>query len=303
MNAFVRTMAAAALAFGLTGAVSAQYLMVSGSSTDFRGVALFDPFDGSLVNSQYFDVSGHTSAVLKHAMQVGNEIWISAQAGATGSRIFRYTLAGSLLGEITEGAPGVALNNIRGMALVGNTVWLTNSGSPTGPALVTFDTNGNWQATHPVALGTSPFSILDYNGQLLVADSGTPDIQRYDYNGNHIGPFHVGAISFVQQMHEHSNGNVLAAGFSPTAGIYEYDPAGNQVGFFAGSGARGVWELGNGNIMWTSSGGVHIWDGASSTTVLSGFNAQYVDFLALPAPGALALLGLAGLVGRRRRRA
>jgi hypothetical protein len=290
----------------------ANYLMVSGSGFGSRGVMLFDPFDGSAINpdTYYFEVDESVStAILKHPMQVGNEIWISAQAGTTGNRILRYSLTGSFIDVITEAAPGQPLNNVRGMGIVGDTVYLTNSGTTggaPGPALIGYDFSGNWTHTHLTA-GTSgsPFSVLHYNNEILVGNSDATDIQRYDTDGNYLGPFHVGTIAFTQQLHERSNGNVLAAAFSSPAGIYEYDSDGSQVNYFAvGSGLRGVWELGNGNLMWTNSGGVHVYDinTGTSTTVQSGLNAQYIDLLVLPAPGALALLGLAGLVGTRRRR-
>jgi MYXO-CTERM domain-containing protein len=305
--------AAALLTLATPATVSAsEYLMVSGSGFGSRGVMLFDPFDGSAINpdTYYFEVTEST-AVLKHNLQVGDEIWISAQAGATGNRILRYTLSGSFLGEITEAMAGQPLNNVRGMGIVGNTVYLTNSGTTDGapgPALVGYDFNGNWTNTISTA-GTSgsPFSVLHYNNEILIGNSDTTDIQRYDTNGNHLGPFHVGSIAFTQQLHENSAGNVLAAGFSSPAGIYEYDSDGNQENYFAvGSGLRGVWELGNGNLLWTNSGGVHVYDidTGVSTTVQSGLNGQYIDrlVLAVPAPGAFALLGLAGLIGARRRR-
>jgi hypothetical protein len=309
MRTFHLAAIGAALALGLSGAASAQYLMVTGSQTGFRGVALFDPHTGALVNSQYFDISAQTTAIPKHAMQVGNEIWISLQSGTTGNRIDRHTLTGAFLGSINAaGSDGEVIGNVRGMALINNEVWLTNAAGTPGAALVKYDMDGNWLATHPAHSTTSsPFSILQYSlpsagPHMLVGSSTGDDIQVYGLNGAHIGPFHVGSINFVQQMVARSTGSVLAAGFSTTAGIYEYDASGNQIGFFAAGGARGVWELGNGNIMWTSGSGVHIWDGTSNTTVLSGLSAQYIDFLLIPGPGGLALLGLAGFIGRRRRR-
>ena len=59
----------AALALGLSGAASAQYLMVVDSSAGARGVHLFNPFDGSVVNEDYIIIGG--SGVPKHALQVG----------------------------------------------------------------------------------------------------------------------------------------------------------------------------------------------------------------------------------------
>jgi hypothetical protein len=64
-------------------------------------------------------------------------------------------------------------------------------------------------------------------------------------------------------------------------------------GFLSSAGT--VYEYGNWNIK------LQVFDAASGYTSLVGAQAIYV--LAVPAPGALALLGVAGLAGGRRRRA
>ncbi len=289
-------------ALGMTAVAAGDYLMVTGSNslTGNRSVALFDPYSGALIDDNYITMG--TSGIHKHALQVGNEIWVSEQAAGI---VRRYSLGGSFLGQIDEGNVGQNLANIRGMGIVDGSVFVTHNGTTggaVGAALIQYDMNGNWIANHTV--DASPFSVLDYNGQMLVGhQSGSLDIQAYDYNVNQLNPFHVGDISWVQQMSINAAGNVLAAGWSSN-GIYEYDSDGNQVGVIAADSPRGVWELGNGNIMWSSAAGVQIYDvnTGMNTTVLGNFNGQYIDSLVIPAPGALALLGLAGLVGTRRRR-
>src|SRR5687767_9723292 len=113
--------------------VRAQFLMMP-DSTNNR-LVLFNPNDGSLVNSNLFGLAGGTPV---HALQVGNEIWVSEQIG---DRISRWDFGGTQLAPISGG-----MDNIRGMALVGGNVLLTNTGTANaapGRAVIRFDTAGN----------------------------------------------------------------------------------------------------------------------------------------------------------------
>lgn len=288
--------ASASYAWGDT----ADYLMITGSGFGSRGVMLFDPYDGTPVDpGNYFFEEFQTGGVLKHPMQVGDEIWISAQLAG---QILRYDFSGNFLGDITAAGPnGEVIGNIRGMALHNDVVYLTNAAGDPGPALVAYDTDGNWLQTGEIF--GSPFSVLAHNNELIVGFSGAEDLQRFDTGFNHLGPFHEGSIAWVQQTHELSSGNVMATGWSSN-GLYEFDADGNQISTIAADSPRGVWELGNGNILWTNSSGVHVYDFGLGmhTTVLSGFNGQYIDSLVIPAPGAMAMLAIGGLFIRRRRR-
>ncbi|TVQ33087.1 MAG: hypothetical protein EA376_03265 [Phycisphaeraceae bacterium] len=286
------------------GVAQAGFLMVPDSdATSGERLMLFDAFDGSLVDPNFIDLNPLDAFLPKHAMQVGNEIWLSDQVR---NRIDRFNLAGSHLSAITEAAPGQPLSNIRGMGIVGNELYVTNEGTTDGApgnALVGYDFSGNHVQNVPTAQ-TSPFDVLVYRNEVLVSHSSAADIQRYDLDLNHIGPFHVGAISFVQQMHERSNGNLLAIGSFGTSGIYEFDPSGAPTGFFVpvSNVPRGIWELGNGNLMYTNNQGVWVHDIATGgSTMIEAASAQYIDFL-IPTPGAAAVFALAGLAAYRRRR-
>ncbi|MEO0825509.1 MAG: PEP-CTERM sorting domain-containing protein [Cyanobacteria bacterium J06639_16] len=312
-------------------AQAADFLMIPDSNSD--RILLFDPFDGSLVNDNFIDGAGLFSTPL-NAIQVNEEIWVSDQVADS---IFRFDLSGGLINTISGG-----LDNIRGMAFVGDTVYVsnagTNNGAPgDGEVVITFDTQGNNLGFFDTG---DPYDILAYNGDLLINDinsdaNGGEDIDRYDLNGNLLGTFHdsdgLTGIDFPQQMTQRANGNVLVAGFSAPGGIYEYDPDGNPVGFFDGNsgiafrGIRGVYELGNGNILWTGGDGVVSTDLATGTATdiftvntpdllpEDGYrpSARYIDKLSIPdvadvpEPGmALGLfsLGLLGLSQRRRQK-
>ncbi len=280
MSKFRFIVAAAAIAFCLGAGAEAQYLMMP-DSTNNR-VVLFDPLDGSVINELYFALTGGTPV---HAMQVGDEIWVSEQVG---DRVSRWDLTGNSLGAVTGG-----MDNIRGMGLINGRVYVTNAGTANGApgnAVVMFDMSGGSLGFFSTS-GTapSPFGILGHQGGMLVSSSsGSDDIHRFDLNGASQGTFHnSGTLNFVEQMAHAANGNVLAATFSSPAGIYELDPStGAIISSFTGSGARGVHQLGNGNIMWTNSSGAWVYDVNSlqSTLVYSG-GGRYLDVLNLVPPG------------------
>lgn len=284
-----------ASAFGGPG----EFLVVPDSSNDI--LVTFNPFDGSLINSNFATIAGGTP---KHALQVGNEIWVSNQLN---DNIDRFSLGGSFISSI-----GGALDNIKGMAVVGNEVWVTNAGSNNGAngnSIVRVDINTATVSGFSPTNG-SLFDLVNYQDRLLGSNIGEEDLEFYDNAGALSGVFHasdgVSGIDFPQQLFVRENGGILAAGFSPTSGVYAYDSDGNDLGIVAGldGGARGVYELGNGNIMWTNGGGVWVTDPNSGQTfnVYDGGSAQYIDFVAIPAPGTLGLFALAGFASRRRRR-
>lgn len=281
---------------GATAAAFGQYVIMP-DSTNNR-VVLFDPSNGAVVNANYFALAGGTPI---HAMQVGNEIWVSEQIG---DRVSRWSLNGTALGAITGG-----MDNVRGMGMVGNTVYVTNAGTANGApgaAVVMFDTNGNAMGNFLTPNAPSPFGILAHQGGLLVSSStGNDDIHRYSLAGTSLGTFHnTTSLNFAEQMDYDHSGNVLVAGFSTNNVVTLNTNTGAVVNSFTASGARGVFQLGNGNILWSNSAGVHVYDvglGTSSQVYVGG--GRYLQYAAVPEPASMAVLGggLALLLRRRRR--
>ncbi len=277
-------------------------------STNNR-IVLFDPFNGSVVNSNYFPLPASTTPI--HAMQVNNEIWVSMQVG---DRVERYSLTGSFLGQI-GGGPSGGLDNIRGMGLINNTVYVTNggaaNGSPGSNAVVMFNTSGGSLGSFLASGSSSPFGVFSHQGNMLVSSSSAnDDIHRYTLAGASLGTFHnTTALNFAEQMTLAVNGDILTAGFS-TNNVVRLDPnTGALLSSFAASGARGVYQLGNGNILWSSGAGVSVFDvglGTSSSVYTGG--GRYLDlvnFTSVPEPTSLLLAGMTvgslGLAYRYRR--
>jgi hypothetical protein len=278
--------------------IHAQSFLMMPDSTNNRMV-LFDPVTGSVVNNNYFALAGGTTV---HALQVGNEIWVSEQLG---DRVSRWSLTGTPLGAIGPTYSGGGFDNIRGMGLVNNTVYVTNAGTANGApgvAVVLLDTAGNFLSSFStVGTAPSPFGVLAFQGDILVSSaSANNDIHRYTLAGSSVGAFHnSGTLNFVEQLYRASNGDVLAATFSSNLVARLDSTNGNILNQFAASGARGVWELGNGNILWTSGSGAFVYDGTSSTQVYTG-GGRYIDLLtiaAVPEPGTIAMIGTGVLAG------
>jgi outer membrane protein assembly factor BamB len=99
-------------------------------------------------------------------------------------------------------------------------------------------------------------------------------------------------------------GNILVAGFSSNNIVTLDANTGAVVNSFVASGARGVYQLGNGNILWSNSAGVHVYDiGLGSSSQVYAGGGRYLQYAAVPEPATMAILGggLAVLLRRRRR--
>lgn len=290
-----------ALAFQTTASAQ-QYVL--GVDSTANAAHLFSPLDGSLVQSNFLEWgslgSGSTTAI--HGLQVGNQIWVSDQLRDV---IYRFNLAGNHVGTI--GPTG--LDNIRGMEVVGNEVWVTNTGTQNnapGNALVRLDsTTGNIVGSTTNSVGM--WDVVNYQGLVLASNSTNHNLEFYNLDGTFNSVFHSPTppgLRFPQQLYVKDNGNVLAAGFSNAGGnitgVFEFDTVGNFLGIVAGLnlGPRGVFELDNGEIMWTNGSGFHV-----GANLVRGGSGRFLSLVTVPEPSGLSLVGLIALgLGLRRPR-
>lgn len=283
------------LTFAAVSGAFAQAFLMMPDSTNNR-VVTFDPMTGSVLNSSLFTIAASTTPI--HAMQVGQEIWISEQIG---DKVSRYDSAGSSLGAISGG-----LDNIRGMGLIGGTVYVTNSGTANGASgnsVRSYDTSGNFLSFFTTPNAPSPFGILDYQGGMLVSSSSAnDDVHKYSLGGTALGTFHNSTtLNFAEQMDYATNGDILVAGFSSNNVTRHDASTGALLSSFTASGARGVYQLGNGNILWSSGSGAFIWDGVSSTQIYTGGGRYFDMYTPVPEPATLFVIG-AGVAALARRR-
>ncbi len=108
-----------------------------------------------------------------------------------------------------------------------------------------------------------PFDVIEYNGEVLVADEGQDKIVRYTldgkFNEQFVNSISLPQLDFPQQMAVASNGNLLVCSFSNGV-ILEFDSGANLVGQYDPGTLdlyRGIAELDNGNLLVTTTTGVY----------------------------------------------
>jgi hypothetical protein len=260
-------------------------LILIPESTNKRVMA-FDPQTGNLLDANFIpaDPVNLSTPIQVMLSKDGNHFLVSDQVKDV---VVQYDLNGVFV-KVFAPAGGVnnaILDNVRGIEYHPNgKLLVSNSGGGNPNAVASFDDAGNF-AGNFIASGTvDPFDVFYWQATntFLVADlTGSDAIQKYDTSGVFIQTFNS-AIAFPEQIALAPNGNILAAAFSPPSGVYEYSPAGVQVGFYNPvTGNRGVYGLPNGNILTTNGSGVHE-IGTNNTlidTKISGVSARFITFV------------------------
>lgn len=253
---------------------------------DFTGdrVQAYSTFDGSLVNANLIvdpvGTGGHLSSP-KCAIDSGRgTIFVSDQVS---DGVFEYSYSGAYLGTVAGASVGSPLDNVRGIAVFGSDLYVTNAGTANGaPGNVIVKVSLANPAVWSVFAsgGTSYFDVFFRASDVLATDSTTHKVYRYSHAGAALSDFHSGAIRFPQQISDDGAGKVLIAGFSPPSSIYQYDGAGVQLNTWtSGVGPRAAVRLGNGKLFYSNGSGVFTFDTVTNVTTQVGTgNCQYIKF-------------------------
>jgi hypothetical protein len=257
-----------------------------------KRLMVFDANSGALVDPNFILLDNDATGTAIHAiLGPNNTILISDQ---TRDVVHEYDLDGNYLGIFAPagGANTAILDNIRGIALRPNgNLLVTAATGGNSDAIAEFDTAGNYLGNF-VANGSggldSPFDVYGRpETDWLVSSIDNNLIKRYAWaDGSYIADL-TGVDSFPQQIVEIGNGNLLIGNFSGAqVGVVELTPAGALVGVHSApglSGFRGVYELPNGNILTSTSGGVFEIDrGGNLVQTLYAGQSRFVEFVVVP---------------------
>jgi hypothetical protein len=256
----------AAIALGAAASAQQVVLCINGTSDT---LAAFDPVTGSLITPSFFAIPNTTSVGVA---DVNGELWVTEQVL---DRITRYDAAGVVLGTIGPTFAGGGFDNIRGLGVANGLVYVSNAGANNGAtanSVVILDLAGNHVSTFSVnALATSPFSIVGHQGDVLVAGfSNNQDVYRFTATGTPVGVFHDSTtINPAHGLAPAIDGNVWCSSFTDdwlckldatTGAILQQIPGGSTT--------RGVWQVANGNVLWSDGAGVHLFDQVTQTSSL-----------------------------------
>jgi len=267
---------------------AATYLMIIESTND--KIMLFNPVNGDLIETDFIVDAVNFNTPIEALLSPSLTVLTSNQIG---DNVVIHDTTGTFL-SVFYGGNTAVLDNIRGTEFTPNftSLLVTVGGGANADAVAEFDPAGNYTGNF-IAIGAgglaSPFDIVRRTSDYLVASIDSDQLLRYDLAGAFLSVFASG-ITFPEQISIASNGNVLLASFStPNSGVIVYDSLGAQLNVFSAvTGNRGVYPLGNGNIITTNGSGVHELDGTTGAllrTIVAGVSGRFIspmDFSIIP---------------------
>jgi hypothetical protein len=229
-------------------------------NSNFDEVILLNPSATELDPVQLIadanDINTYDFSTPIEAIQVGEEIWVSDQIS---DRIARFTATLPTPTWIATISGG--MDNIRGLAQVGNRVYVSNSGTSNGApgaAIVVFEADGtpagSFVVTNPLTNApVDPFDVEPFNGRLLLSDIDGDDLVVCDVDGSNAAVLFDGntnVLEFPQQITVANTGangeqEIWVNAFSSPAGVHRFSSTGTLITYFPGltTGGRGVWPL------------------------------------------------------------
>ncbi|HEX8877399.1 MAG TPA: hypothetical protein VF777_11655 [Phycisphaerales bacterium] len=229
--------------------------------------------------------------LLRHAAQIGSEIWLSDQIAGMIHRFSAQADGPRYLGMIDT------LANPRGIGVINGEVWVASGAIGAAGGVARFTTSGQPIGTFDAE---DPFDAQAFGNFALTANIIQNRLELYQTDGTFLSAWGgASTLDFPLQVTQRTIGPVdeiiVAGNALPAPGLYRYDVAtSNFVGriltqkilpFVTVTQPRGVAMLANGELLWTSTQGVFAVDPVTniSRTLYTGDNfvcnmADTVDF-------------------------
>ncbi|MBA4029161.1 MAG: hypothetical protein C0475_08535 [Planctomyces sp.] len=291
------------------GAGVSGVLLIPNSGTGFDNVWAFNAYDGSLISSGFIASDGRQNQVIQSIDSGRGSLLLVDELNDS---VSEYSYGGQFIRTVVTAAAS-GIDQPFAIAVNSGRLFVSVVSGTHANTVQSFDLDGGDQRTFANLNGIgTPRGILFRGGDVLIGDSAGDDIERFSLTGQHLGTLvdsdGVTGIDFPQQLALGLNGSILAAGFTAPFGVYRYNSDGSGETLLSiNTSPRGVYQLGNGNILWAGGTRVGVIDALTgqSTDVVNQANAsfRFIDFTPLPSPGAAALLAMGGALAARRRRA
>lgn len=252
------------------GRPDSDVLLIPDSSAD--RVAMFDPQEGTYIGDLITENPGFATPVNAIPGPDGN-IYVSEQLN---DAVFVFDDQGAYLYTYADATDG--LNNIRGIAFRGNELFITSGDD----YIARFD-GPHSRLPDFIADDSDPYDLLFLeDGSLLVADiQGTDDNLRY-YDAAGVLQYELFDVNFPEQLQHDplTPGEYLNASFSADQVTdFELDGTIHQTWFF--NSGRGIYRLGNGNLLLTAGDGVWEMDPATGELLEQEYegSARFIELL------------------------
>ena len=210
-------------------------------------VSMYDPYDGTYLGDLILNDGAFSTPINAVPGPDGN-LYLSDQVKDS---VFVFDTLGNPLYTYADGTDG--LNNIRGIDFYNGHLFVTS-----GDDYVAEFDGPHSRLPDFIADGTDPFDILFLkDGTSLLCDiQGTTDnVRHYDAAGVLIGELFKTNFPEQVQVDSAAPGAYMSIAFSGDEIVdFDLDTTIYETTFF--NGGRGIWRLGNGNLLATAGDGV-----------------------------------------------